>query len=122
MGSNTVNRREKRSKKRSELRSWISDYKKNLKCERCGFSHPAALQFHHTDSSIKKFAISEAAGLEKSLQQVQEEINKCEVICANCHMVHHHEERVELEAARFDEELWYNELSEDDLFYDEEEI
>jgi DNA-directed RNA polymerase subunit M/transcription elongation factor TFIIS len=102
-----------KSGRRSEVRAWINDYKRTLRCGRCGFSHPAALQFHHTDSSTKKFEIGSAVGLLKTVKQVQEEIQKCEVICANCHMVHHYEERTQLEADRQAEEAWYYELTED---------
>jgi DNA-directed RNA polymerase subunit M/transcription elongation factor TFIIS len=91
------------------------DYKRTLRCGRCGFSHPAALQFHHTNSSTKKFEIGSAVGLLKSLKQVQEEILKCEVICANCHLVHHYEERILLEADRQHEESLYNELVEEEI-------
>lgn len=97
-------------KRRLEVRLWIADYKRNSLCGRCGFKHPAALQFHHTDSSKKKFEIGSAAALEKSVIQVQEEILKCELICANCHLIHHYEERMLLESDKLDEELLYNEL------------
>ena len=53
--------------------------------------------------------------LQKSLKQVQEEIAKCECICANCHSVHHYEERILLEADRQDEEQGYNELEDFDV-------
>ena len=101
---------EKRSKKRSEVRAWIADYKRTLSCIRCGFNHPAALQFHHTGVGIKKFEIGSAAALQKSLKQVQEEIAKCECICANCHLIHHYDERILLEADKMEEEIEYQEL------------
>lgn len=105
----------RRSEKRAELRAWIADYKRTLSCGRCGFKHPAALQFHHTDVSTKKFEIGSAVMLQKSLKQVQEEIAKCECICANCHAVHHYEERILLEADRQDEDQWYNEIEDFDV-------
>lgn len=97
--------------RRAEVRAWLNDYKKTLCCGRCGYKHPAALQFHHTDASKKKFEIGSAVSLLKSLKQVQEEILKCEVVCANCHLVHHYDERMLLEADRQAEEEWYNELT-----------
>ena len=100
----------RRAEKRAEVRAWIADYKRTLCCARCGFKHPAALQFHHTDVKTKKFEIGSAVMLQKSLAQVREEIAKCECICANCHAVHHYEERILLESDRQIEELEYNEL------------
>jgi len=107
---------EKRSKKRAELRAWIADYKRTLSCSRCGFNHPAALQFHHTGAGEKKFEIGSAVMLQKSLKQVKEEIAKCECVCANCHAVHHYDERMLLEADRQAEEMEYNELVEEEEF------
>lgn len=77
---------------RVALRSWFCGYKKSLKCERCGYDkHPAALQFHHIDPKNKSFEISKAViqGRVK-LKRLFEEIEKCEVVCANCHMIEHH--------------------------------
>jgi hypothetical protein len=108
--------KKKRAEKRAELRAWIADYKRTLSCVRCGFKHPAALQFHHTGVGTKKFEIGSAVMMQKSIKQVQEEIAKCECVCANCHLVHHYEERILLEADRQNEEQEYNELGEFDGF------
>jgi len=75
--------------------------------------HPAALQFHHTNASMKRFEIGSAAALDKTIKDVKEEILKCELICANCHLIHHYDERQELEAARQDEEIAYQDLLEE---------
>jgi hypothetical protein len=91
----------------------LIEYKTGIACARCGFSHPAAIQFHHRDTGLKKFEIGSAAALEKSIPQVIAEIEKCEVLCANCHLIHHYDERQELEAARQDEEAYYQELLEE---------
>jgi transcription elongation factor Elf1 len=103
----------RRAAKRAEVRQWIAEYKKTLSCSRCGFNHPAALQFHHTGAGEKKFEIGSAVMLQKSLKQVKEEIAKCECVCANCHAIHHYEERMLLEADRQLEEQEYNELVEE---------
>lgn len=103
----------RRAAKRSEVRQWIAEYKKLLSCNRCGFKHPAALQFHHTGVGPKLFEIGSANTLQKSVKQVQDEIAKCEVICANCHAIHHYDERILFEADRQDEESLYNELVEE---------
>jgi len=57
-------------------------------CSKCGYKeHPSALHFHHRDPSQKKFDISRCGyyGMEDLLN----EINKCDVICANCHSIEH---------------------------------
>ena len=57
---------------------------RELKCELCGYkSNLSALQFHHVDPSEKDYAISEMKSL--AFEKVRDEINKCAVLCANCH-------------------------------------
>lgn len=53
-------------------------------CIRCGYSKSIrALSFHHRDPKEKLFSVSEHG---KSLKKCLEEIKKCDLICANCHM------------------------------------
>ena len=68
-------------------RKWFYDIKSELKCERCGFDHPAALDFHHKDPTQKSFGISANKHIGK--EKVLEEIKKCKVLCANCHRIEH---------------------------------
>jgi DNA-directed RNA polymerase subunit M/transcription elongation factor TFIIS len=70
-------------------RKWLVEYKKTLKCARCGESHPATLTFHHKRRSEKKFEIGNALILKVSFKRLLAEIEKCEVICANCHAKEH---------------------------------
>jgi hypothetical protein len=66
------------------------EYKKTLKCSRCGFNeHPSALDFHHIEDN-KEFDIGKMAGHGYSFKRIKEEIDKCIVLCANCHRIHHH--------------------------------
>ena len=62
-------------------------------CEKCGYDkHHAALEFHHIDPSTK---VLEVAAMVRTygLEKIQEEIDKCILICSNCHRILHHEER-----------------------------
>lgn len=73
-----------------QRRKWFYDLKKSLKCNRCGFSHPAALDFHHKDKDQKLFNISKQYhGNPKLKDEILNEISKCEVLCANCHRIEH---------------------------------
>lgn len=67
------------------------EWKKNLKCNRCGFDDYRALQFHHEDN--KKHNIAQMVVDGFNLNKIQEEAKKCEVLCANCHQIHHFKER-----------------------------
>jgi len=58
---------------------------KGGKCQLCGYDRcHAALEFHHLDPTKKDFSIS-ADGTTRSWKRVQTEIEKCVLICANCH-------------------------------------
>ena len=59
-------------------------------CMRCGFNHPAALQFHHRDPSTKLFNIStKLARVNPDWSIIDEELKKCDVLCSNCHDIEH---------------------------------
>ncbi len=74
------------------METWFRGYKETLSCEICGENYPACLDFHHIDPSRKKFSVS-AKRDRPSLKQLQEEIAKCQVLCANCHRKEHYGQR-----------------------------
>lgn len=56
---------------------------KGGKCQVCGYNKCAsALEFHHLDPSQKDFTIS---GGTKSFENLKPEVDKCILVCANCH-------------------------------------
>jgi len=76
-------------KKRRE--DWV-EFKSGLKCTNCNFSHPAALDFHHEDPSTKTDNVYKLAS-NGQYKKAHEEIKKCIVLCANCHRIHHYDEK-----------------------------
>lgn len=58
-----------------------------LACTRCGHRVTAALDLHHRDAGEKIFALS--AAYSRSVASIRAELAKCEVLCANCHLVEH---------------------------------
>jgi len=71
-------------KRRRKIRQMAVEYKGG-RCQMCGYSRCIdALEFHHADSSGKDFSISEK-GYTRSLAKVKEELDKCTLLCANCH-------------------------------------
>lgn len=75
-----------------ELREWFCDLKSNLVCK-CGEDHIACLEFHHTDPSVKDLTLAQAVHNGWGRDRILEEMQKCEVMCSNCHRKLHHEER-----------------------------
>ncbi len=64
---------------------------KGGKCVKCGYDeHPTVLEFHHLDPNQKDFTIS--GNHARKWDLVKEELDKCILLCANCHRLVHAEE------------------------------
>ena len=58
---------------------------KGSRCKICGYNKCSeALEFHHLSSSGKDFGISDR-GYTRSWAKIKEELDKCILVCANCH-------------------------------------
>ena len=70
----------------------IATIKAEQGCSRCGYHYCSeALHFHHRDPTTKLFSLG--SGPARSWAVVQAEIAKCDVLCANCHIELHKDER-----------------------------
>ena len=67
-----------------QIKQAVYDYLKAHPCVDCGESNPVCLEFDHVRGRKHK-AISVMITSAASITAVMEEINKCEVRCANCH-------------------------------------
>jgi hypothetical protein len=60
--------------------------RKSVPCMDCGVSYPYyVMDFDHRDPATKEFNISRAVGHGYSLARFVAELDKCDVVCANCH-------------------------------------
>ena len=58
------------------------------KCADCGWQgNQAAFQFHHNDPNKKDFIIGNVAN--KKWELIKKELDKCVLLCANCHAMRH---------------------------------
>jgi predicted HNH restriction endonuclease len=82
-------------KRRKKIREMAIKYKGG-KCEICGYSKCIeALEFHHVNTTGKDFSISDK-GYTRSWEKVKKELDKCILVCANCHReIHAHPEKVQ---------------------------
>ncbi len=61
-------------------------------CAKCGDTRPYVLDFHHKDKDDKDFTIGKMK--KGAYETLQKEIDKCVVLCANCHREFHYLEKL----------------------------
>jgi hypothetical protein len=72
------------ARRRKRLREQAVEYKGG-KCIFCGYNRcQAALDFHHLDAKEKEFGISRD-GITRSWAKTVKELDKCVLVCSNCH-------------------------------------
>lgn len=73
-------------------RAHILEYKLKHPCVDCAESDPVVLQFHHVGD--KTANLGDSSVRYWSLERLKREIEKCVVVCANCHLRRHYAERL----------------------------
>ena len=91
---------EKSKKRYEDFVKKIHSLKDGKSCARCGYNaFPQILHYHHKDGSKKNFIISEAINIKSKIIENPEilkaEIEKCDLLCPNCHSELHLLERLE---------------------------
>lgn len=91
---NALNRQRYKKNRKTHIRHVIKNkrervlrfrnWKKSLHCQICNETYWQCLDFHHTDPSKKDIGISESVA-EVSFKRLVEELEKCVVLCKNCH-------------------------------------
>lgn len=70
----------------------VTEYK-SKGCADCGKVYPPyVMDFDHLEDTEKVANVASMAGW--SLEKVEAEIAKCEVVCANCHRIRTHKRRI----------------------------
>lgn len=82
------NREKQKDTQRKNIRKYIYDYLTTNCCADCGCSNWLLLQFDHRDPKSKEFSISAICNnYVGGLTSLIKEIAKCDVVCANCHVL-----------------------------------
>lgn len=76
--------------KYQEKKNEIQTIKAQLSCAKCGDKRGYVLDFHHLNPEEKENTIARMLSNRYELNKVYDEINKCIVLCANCHREFHH--------------------------------
>ncbi|MEF8855719.1 MAG: hypothetical protein V5A24_09555 [Haloarculaceae archaeon] len=81
---------------RAEIRRWTHLYEESLGCSDCGFVDHRCLMFHHENRSAKRDGVSALIERGCGFQAVRAEIERCRLLCANCHRRVHLSEHSEV--------------------------
>ncbi|QLH80593.1 homing endonuclease associated repeat-containing protein [Halosimplex pelagicum] len=76
---------------RERLRAWSYEYRRNCGCRRCSEDTPSCLQFHHPDPDEKSAGVGQLISDGADERAVRAEVDRCVVLCANCHRQEHFE-------------------------------
>lgn len=77
---------------RKQLSNMFEKYKSNHSCAKCGDTRGYILDFHHIDPLTKENEVSNLV-YSKGWEYALGEIEKCIMLCKNCHADFHHWER-----------------------------
>lgn len=72
---------------RERMKIFVYGYLSTHPCVRCGYSDIRALDFDHIDPSVKSRNVKNMMNGTPSLNTLVKEIEKCQVLCANCHRI-----------------------------------
>jgi hypothetical protein len=75
---------------KAEFRGWLQILRTVNGCEDCE-THEGFLEHHHVDPDTKRYDISRMA--RHSLDALEDELEKCVVLCRSCHRTRHVEMR-----------------------------
>ncbi len=78
------------------VRAYLEDHP----CCQCGMADIRVLDFHHRVPEQKTMGVSQMLVFNVSVGVLLEEIEKCDVLCSNCHRILHAEERGDFYARR----------------------
>lgn len=73
--------------------SFIQEFKSNAGCSDCGITDHRVLEFDHLPGKGKTAGVGEAALRGWSQERLLREIERCEVVCSNCHRIRTWERR-----------------------------
>jgi len=72
---------------KKQAHEYIIEYLKTHHCTKCGITNPMVLEFHHRDSKTKKMDVGAMLSGGWPFEMIKKEIEKCDVLCANCHRI-----------------------------------
>ena len=72
--------------RREKAKAYIIAAKDGVPCADCGVAYPQqVMEFDHRDPSEKDIDVSAMVRQRHSVKRIQKEIDKCDIVCSNCH-------------------------------------
>lgn len=87
-----MTKKELAHRQKKEFRDKLSKIKENNGCKDCGIKNHIILDFDHIKD--KKYNVSQMIRDGFSWKAIIKEIEKCEVVCANCHRIRTYNRRL----------------------------
>ena len=87
---NKEHAKKKVRERKQDIAEWFKEIKNTLSCIFCGENHPATLDFHHRNPEEKDILLARVTSNGWSKERILKEIEKCDVLCANCHRKLHY--------------------------------
>ena len=89
--ANTQKQKDLAKARKQKLKKMVRDLKEGTPCADCGQRFPSfVMDYDHRDSSTKFEMVSVLVGQGRGKQMILDEIDKCDLICANCHRARTH--------------------------------
>lgn len=79
--------KKKENDKAQLRRNLLNDYKQEQCCAKCRDNRFYVLDFHHINPSEKEYTIAQNTRIK--FENLKKELDKCVVLCANCHREFH---------------------------------
>ena len=94
---------------RNNIRKYIQEVKQGQVCVDCKEDYPYwMLEFDHT-SDDKLFTIGKFQDITCDIEKIKLEIEKCDIVCSNCHKNRTHTRRTVIASNTMDVEQFYTE-------------
>ena len=93
--SSNPKRKQYQDKWLAERREFVATFKK-APCMDCGVNYPPyVMDFDHRDPSTKVREVAVMVGGYGTLADLFAEIEKCDLVCSNCHRIRTHNRRLQ---------------------------
>jgi hypothetical protein len=84
--ANRAKRQAKVREDRLEQAVWLDSLKEGKPCTDCGRTYPPyVMEWDHLPGFVKTLVLADVRRAAHSRKRILEELEKCELVCANCH-------------------------------------